>query len=197
MSGADWGILLIVLISALTAASQGFFVEVFSLAGVVVGYLLAAWEFRHVAAWFAPYVSSPWVANVAGFLTIFIATTVLASAAGRVMRWTAKEVGFRWFDRMLGAAFGVVRGLAVVSVIALAVASFSPQSPLLANSRFAPYLLVVGRGAIWLAPTQVRQGFRAGVDGLHNLHAGDSGKDSRDIKAGSSGAPATAAPAGN
>ena len=127
MSAADWLVVFVVLLSSLMAASQGFLLEVFSLAGVAGGYLLAAWEYRYAAAWFAPYVSSPWVADVAGFFTIFAGVVLLAGMAGRFARWGAREAGLRWFDRMLGGVFGFARGVAV------AIASFAPSSSLLSR----------------------------------------------------------------
>ena len=43
MGVADWIILLFLLFSVATAAWQGFFQEAFGLAGLVVGYMVAAW----------------------------------------------------------------------------------------------------------------------------------------------------------
>lgn len=172
MTWADALIIVVVLLSAVAAAAQGFFHEVISLAGVIAGYLLAAWGFHAVAPWFAPYVSSPWVANIAGFFTIFVAVVLLAGIAARIARWSVKEVGLRWFDRLLGAVFGLVRGVLLVMVVVLAVASFGPGSTLLARSRMAPYLLVLARGAVWVAPSQVRQQFRSGMDALRGMRQG-------------------------
>jgi membrane protein required for colicin V production len=163
MSGIDWLILVVVAISVITAIAQGFFYEVFTLAGVVIGYLLAAWEYWRVAPWFAPYVKWPWAADLAGFLTIFVAVTILAGIVGRVARWGVQGVGLRWFDRALGGAFGLVRGLGLATVMVLAFASFAPRSEMLARSQFASYLIVIGRAAVWVAPAQVRQQFRKGV----------------------------------
>jgi membrane protein required for colicin V production len=172
MTWADVGIVVVVLLSVLLAAGQGFFFEIFSLAGTILGYLLAAWGYTRVAPMLEPYVKTAWVANMGAFLLIFLVVTLLASAVGRLVRATMKEVGLRWFDRLLGALFGFARGLLVVMVIALALASFAPESPALSNSRLAPYLLVVARAAVWLAPTQVRMQFRAGMDALSGLKNG-------------------------
>ena len=43
MNVADWLILFVLLVSVIQAASSGFFQEAFGIAGLVVGYLLAAW----------------------------------------------------------------------------------------------------------------------------------------------------------
>ncbi len=183
MSWADVAIVAVVLISMFLAAAQGFFFEIFSLAGTVVGYLLAVWGYTRVAPLFEPYVKTPWVADIAAFLVIFLVVALLASVIGRIVRATMKEVGLRWFDRLLGAVFGLARGLLVVMVIALGLASFAPQSEVLSNSRLAPYLLVVARAAVWLAPTQVRMQFRAGMDALHGLHKNDKPADKKDSAA--------------
>jgi membrane protein required for colicin V production len=171
-----------VLLSAIAAAAQGFLFELFSLAGVVAGYVFAAWGYRQVAPWFAPYVSSPWVANIAAFVTIFVVVMLLAGAIARIARWSMKEAGLRWFDRALGAAFGLVRGVLVAMVFALALASFSPGSAVLAQSRVAPYLLVVARAAVWVAPTQVRMQFRAGMEALSGLKNGRAATPEKDTK---------------
>ena len=49
MNGADWVILLVVLASTVQAAYSGFFQEAFHLAGLVAGYLVAAWQYQRVA----------------------------------------------------------------------------------------------------------------------------------------------------
>ena len=90
----DWVILLIIVLSVLQASAQGFFYEFFSLAGVIVGYLLAAWEYPRVAAWFAPHVNSQWAADIAGFFTIFGArrwTSLVRPLAGRGLWVSARR----------------------------------------------------------------------------------------------------------
>jgi len=183
MNWADIAIVVVIILSVLLAAAQGFFFEIVSLAGTVVGYLLAAWGYTRLAPSIEPYVKTPWIANVAAFLVIFLAAALLASAVGRLLRVTMKEVGLRWFDRLLGALFGFARGVVVVMVVALAFASFAPESPFLVNSRLAPYFLVGARAAVWLAPTQVRMQFRAGMDSLSGLKSGKPSAEKKDSAA--------------
>jgi len=163
MSGVDWLIVGGVLLSVLLAAAQGIFLELFSLAGVMVGYLAAAYEYSRAASWYAPFVKSTWMADGAGFLTIFIGVVLLAGLMGRIARWGFKEAGLGWADRLLGGAFGLVRGTLLITVLLLALTSFAPGSRLLAQSQIAPYLLVLGRGAVAVAPAQLRTQFRQGI----------------------------------
>jgi membrane protein required for colicin V production len=167
MNIGDWIFAAIIVISVLVAAAQGFFLEVFSLAGVVIGFLLAAWEYTRVAAWMT-FINPPWAANLVAFFVIFVVVSILAGAIGRIASWGMKQVGLRWVDRVLGAAFGVIRGLLVVTVVVMATAAFAPNAQWLRQSQTAPYFLVVGRGASWLAPAEVRNRVREGMDLLHS-----------------------------
>jgi membrane protein required for colicin V production len=169
MTGIDWVIVVAVTLSMALAAKEGFFYEIFSLAGVVLGYLLAAWEYGRVAGWFSPYTRAQWVAEIGAFLLIFIAVVGIAGLVGRITRWTLKEVGLRWFDRLLGAAFGFLRGVLVIAVVALALASFTPGTRVLSGSTLGPYFLAVARAASWVAPAAVRNRFQQGMDGLRGM----------------------------
>src|SRR6266404_3039239 len=95
LSALDWLIVLVVLFSTLQATTEGFFHEFFSLAGVVVGYLTAAWEYSRTAAWYAHFTNSQWAADIAGFFTIFFVVVLLAGLLGRVARWAVQGVGLR------------------------------------------------------------------------------------------------------
>lgn len=163
MSGFDWIIVAVVALSVLVAIAQGFFFEIFTLAGAIVGYILAAWEYGRVAPWFLPYVRSQTVANGAGFMLIFMLVTVLAGVAGKVTRWMMKEVGLGLVDRFLGGAFGLVRGAVVVAVAVLAIATFAPDTQIMRDSRLGGYFLVGARAAAWLAPAELRDKFKDGV----------------------------------
>ena len=164
MTATDWGIVAVILLSVAQAASAGFFQEAFGIAGLVFGYLLAAWQYRQLAQHFAPHVSSPWFGEIAAFLVIFIAVMVLAGIIGRITRWIMKEAGLSFVDRLLGGALGLLRGCLMVAVVLMSMAAFTPTSKWLEGSTMAPYFLVVGRGAIWVAPSELRARFYQGLD---------------------------------
>jgi hypothetical protein len=54
-------------------------------------------------------------------------------------------------------------------VFIMALASFSPTSGYLQQSRVAPFLLVTGRALIWVAPADLRQKFHDGWNLLRSL----------------------------
>lgn len=168
LSILDWAIVLVILLSTLQAIAEGFVHEFFSLAGVVIGYLIAAWEYPRVAAWYARYTTSHWTADIAGFFTIFLAVVLLAGLVGRLARWAVQGIGLRWFDRFLGALFGCLRGVLISAVVVLALAAFAPQWGL-RQSRIAPFVLVTSRSLIWAAPADLRQRFWDGWNLLRTV----------------------------
>ena len=171
MTLLDWGIIATILLSILLSASQGFLYEIFSLAGVVLGYLGAVWGYHRLSGVFRPYVNATQYADIAAFLTIFFATLVLAGIVGRLARWAMKEVGLRGIDRFLGGAFGLVRGVAIVTVGVLAIAAFAPDNHALSKSGLGGYFLVAARTATWVAPYELRARVRSGAQAISNLQA--------------------------
>lgn len=167
MTIADWMICAVVLVNIVAAAMQGFFSEILLVGGLVLGYIAAAWKYRSLSEWFETFLKNPWLADVLGFLIIFFATMLLFGIAARLARWMMKQAGLSSFDRFLGAVVGVLKGGLMVAVILMGMTAFQPTSKLLQNSLLAPYFLVVGRAAIWLAPAELRTRFYQGLDLIH------------------------------
>ena len=170
MNIADWSILVVIAVAVVLAASEGFFHQAFGIAGMILGYLLAAWQYHRVADWFGPQLKAPWLGEIAAFTAIFTAVVIVAGILGRIVRWAMKEAGLSFFDRVMGALLGLVKGGLFVAVILMGMTAFTPTSKWLEGSEFAPYFLVVGRAAIWLAPSQLRDRFYEGLGLLHQTH---------------------------
>ncbi|MDR3764513.1 MAG: CvpA family protein [Acidobacteriota bacterium] len=169
MNALDWLLAGILVLSAIHAAAQGFVFESFSLAGTILGYLIAAWGYRSVAGFLTPYIKSDIVAAGVGFLLIFVVIAILSGMLGRIVRWAAHSVGLRGMDRLLGALFGLVRGGVVVMVLVMAMAAFFPSSPALAKSEIGQFFLVAGQGAVYAGPGDLKEKFREGLKGLRTM----------------------------
>jgi len=52
-------------------------------------------------------------------------------------------------------------------VVLMGMTAFTPTTSMLEKSALAPYFLVVGRAAMWLAPSELRAKFDDGLDFLH------------------------------
>jgi membrane protein required for colicin V production len=168
MTPADWIICLVLLLNVVTAAMQGFFSEALTMAGLVIGYIVAAWQYRSLAEWLERFLKNDWLAEILGFLVIFFAILLLFGIAARIARWVMKTAGLSGFDRFLGGILGLLKGGLMVAVLLMGMTAFAPASKLLENSQLAPYFLVVGRAAILLAPSELRMRFYQGLDLLHH-----------------------------
>jgi membrane protein required for colicin V production len=167
MTPVDWLIIAVVVLNVILAAMHGFFAEALSMAGLIVGYVVAAWQYQRLAAWLLSFLKSELLAEILGFLAIFFAILIVFSIAGRIGRKLMKEAGLSVFDRFLGALLGLVKGAFAVAVVLMGMTAFTPTTSLLEKSELAPYFLVVGRAAIWVAPSDLRARFYEGLDFLH------------------------------
>ena len=166
MNATDWIIGAVIFLSIIEAASAGFFQGGFAIAGVILGYLLAAWNYHGLANRFRDY-GSAWLVEIAAFLVILVGVMLLAGIAGRISRWVMREAGLTFVDRLLGGALGLLRGCLAVALVLVSMAAFTPTSKWLQDSELAPYFLVVGRAAIWVAPAELRARFYQGLELLH------------------------------
>jgi membrane protein required for colicin V production len=138
----DWLLLAALVLSVLIGLWRGFVLEVLALAGWVAAYFAAQW----LAPMWAPHLpigaAHSSVNFAAAFALAFIATLVLWGLASRLVRMLINATPLRGVDRVLGGAFGVVRGLVLLLVLATVVAMTpAAQSPEWRQSQ----------GAYWLA----------------------------------------------
>lgn len=163
MTVVDWGIVVVVIVSVLSAAKTGLIVEVFSLAGLIVGLLVASWDYQRLMPWMSTWIHTQALAEALAFIAIALAVMLAAGLAGRILRWSVKSVGLGWADRLAGAAFGLVKGCALVTVAVMIIAAFWPGATWLRQSRFAPGFLSMARHAAIVAPSDLADRIRSGV----------------------------------
>jgi membrane protein required for colicin V production len=100
------------------------------------------------------------------FIAIALGVMIVAGMVGRLIRWSVKSVGLGWMDRLAGAAFGVVKGCALVTVAVMVMAAFWPNATWFRQSRFAPEFLSMAHAAAAVAPAELGDRIRSGVDVL-------------------------------
>ena len=115
----DWIVLAGLVFSMLVGAWRGWVVEVLSVLGWIAAFFLAQWFAPDAAQWLPMGGATEVVRYPAGFVLVFIATVFICSLLAFVIKKLTTAVGMRPADRVLGAAFGLVRG--VVMVLALTV----------------------------------------------------------------------------
>jgi membrane protein required for colicin V production len=137
----DWALLAVLAISVLVGLWRGLVYEVLSLAGWLVAWFVAQ-------RWGASLteslpLGSPGSASRAGasFAVVFIATLLVWTLLAKLVRMLISATPLQLFDRVLGAGFGLLRGVLILLVVATLVA-LTPLSK-------APWWQA-SRGATWL-----------------------------------------------
>jgi len=143
------------------AIAKGLIVELFSLASVILGFVLASLYYDVLDVFFLGFVS-PSRAGFTAFIAIFVTLIVIGTIAGALLNRVIKKLHLKWMDRLLGAFFGLVRGWLVVSIIFLAFAAFGVQRANMAHSRTAPIFLDSARLIVFWVPQELKSKFTEG-----------------------------------
>jgi membrane protein required for colicin V production len=169
MNFFDWFLIAILAYSIIMAFMRGIILELFSLGGLIVGILLASWNYNHVAMFLERLITTPATAQIVAFLLIVIGVMVLSVLLGKALNRTAHAIGLGFFDRFLGAVFGFARGCLFGVAILMAVAAFRPHSGWIENSRLSPYFLAGVHAVSFVVPHDLQQQILNGVQQLkHN-----------------------------
>src|SRR5579871_2611398 len=113
MNWLDVVLLLVLAASVVTSFSTGLARELVGMVSMVAALVLAIWFYGTAGSFLQPYVSSRGVANFCGFLLVFVGVLILGSLTGRLLRRMMKIAGLSFVDRLLGAGFGLLRGVLV------------------------------------------------------------------------------------
>ncbi len=160
----DWTLTLVLVASVAAAAMKGFIRELISLASVVAGLAVAALGYPWAAKWFEDLTRSHDVALAAGFLALFVATLVVGALVSALAKKLIKTAGLQSFDRILGAIFGAVRGLAVDCILLLALVAFAIKPEAVRQSVLAPYVTTGARVIAVAMPADLKSQFRLGFE---------------------------------
>lgn len=118
MHWIDIGIIIIVILSTVVGIYRGFIKEVLTLLSWVIGITLA-YNFYHLLSPYLEFIKIPIIRSVVAGVIIFISVIMLLSVVNFILSKSLGLVGFKWFDRSLGAGFGVVRAIALMSILVI------------------------------------------------------------------------------
>lgn len=122
MAAVDIILLLVLAASVLLGLWRGLVFEVLSVAGWVLAFFLAQWYADWAAGWLPlGDATAPPLRYAAGFALVFVATLFGSSLLAWLVKKAFESVGLRPIDRVLGAGFGLLRGLVLLLALALLV----------------------------------------------------------------------------
>lgn len=119
MNGFDLVVISILALSVLLGLMRGAVKEILSLVAWVLAFLLAK-QFATAAAVFIPdFIGHPILRYLGGFFLVFVLILALAMLTGLLLTEMLKAFGLSVVDRVLGGVFGLLRGLAIATVLVL------------------------------------------------------------------------------
>ena len=119
MNGFDLALVAVVLLSALFAFVRGIIREMLALATWVVGLIAAIAYAGPVSGLFNWLNVAPVARQAIAFVLILVVVMVAGAILARSLSSVVRAIGLGFMDRILGAIFGVARGLIVVVIFAL------------------------------------------------------------------------------
>ncbi len=121
-------------------AYSGFFEEVSGIVAIILSIFLIRMYGNTVADFIGRYSSSSFNYPFAIVIIVvggFLAVSLVARLLNKVMQITFTG----WINRILGALFGLAKGLLLTGIVAFALSWFLKDDPLVTGSQTMPYLL--------------------------------------------------------
>jgi len=119
MLWVDYLIIGIIILSSGISIVRGFIKEVLSLASWAISFWVALTFYPHVATLLVDYISTPSIRLFTAFFSLFLVTLILGALINHLISQLVEKTGLTGTDRALGVMFGIVRGVAIVTLLVL------------------------------------------------------------------------------
>jgi membrane protein required for colicin V production len=165
MPSTDWILLALLAASMLLGAWRGLVYEVLSVLGWIASFVLAQWFAPEVADMLPMQKSDQTLRYAAAFVVVFIASVFAAGLISALMKKIISAVGLRPVDRILGAFFGVFRGLILLLALSVVVHMTALQeSEWWLASKGGPMLMTLLKGLKPMLPEKFGAYLPDGMD---------------------------------
>lgn len=112
----DYIIIGIIAFSILVSLLRGFVREVLSLGSWIVAFIVASQFYPYLAAYLTQ-IESMYIRNGTAIAILFVLTLIVGAIVNYVISQLVDKTGLSGTDRVLGAAFGLVRGALIVAAL--------------------------------------------------------------------------------
>ncbi len=116
MNWLDIVIIVVIVIPTFIGLRIGIIKAVISLAGLIVGVILAGYYYAPLSELLS-FISQPNIAEIVAFAIILIGIMVIAAVLARFLKWAVSAVMLGWVNRLGGAILGFALGAIFCSAL--------------------------------------------------------------------------------
>ena len=160
MNMLDWVLVCIGAFWVLRGLMRGAISQIFGIAGIFIGFLLASHHYLQVSAFITGqfHSISRTAALPLSFILLFLCTWFTIAVAGAWIVRVVRSAGLGFIDRLWGAMIGFCKALlfAIVTISVLTLFSTGGNAPLVAQSRLAPIITEASKYLFKIAPSKVQ-----------------------------------------
>jgi membrane protein required for colicin V production len=140
MSWLDIVILVALIIPAFIGLKQGLIKAAFSLAGLIIGVVLAG-NFYQLLSKMLGFLPNEDIANIIAFTLILVGTLVIATVLAHLLKFIASVMMLGWVNHLGGAVFGFMLGAIFVSALLTIWIKFLGIAEIISEANLAVILL--------------------------------------------------------
>ncbi len=140
MNWLDIVIIVVIVISAFMGLRMGLIKSVLSLAGVIVGVILAGRYYIPLSEMLS-FIPHAGAAKIVAFVIILVVVMIIATIAGWLLSWAISKIMLGWVNRVGGAILGLVLGAIFCGALVATWVRFLGINPAVTESRLAVVLL--------------------------------------------------------
>jgi membrane protein required for colicin V production len=116
-------VIIALIIPILAGLKIGLIKAALSLAGLIVGVVLASNFYQQLGGALG-FITDEKIANIVGFIIILVVVMVIANVVAALIKYTAKAILLGWVDRLGGAVFGLFMGGLFMGAILATIVKF-------------------------------------------------------------------------
>jgi len=155
----DVVVVLVIIASTIYAAYRGFTAETLSIFAWIAAAFATLYFGPWVAYWMRSMISPAWLGEIVGYGAVFLVVVIPLSFASFRFSENIKKSQISTLDRALGAAFGILRGLAIIGIAYLVFTAIVPigsQPNWIGGARLLPVIRGSAEVVASLIPDQHR-----------------------------------------
>ena len=166
-------LLVIVAITIIIGAIRGFIRQIIGLLAVVVGLVLAV-KYYSLGSEIFKFIRNDVLAQLLGFFLIFVAFLCIGWGIN-ILLAKAIRGPFKSLNRLLGAGFGLIKGVLICCVVVFGFLIFPINAKALEESQISPYCIEIAKAAYIIIPQELKDKFNEAYQEI-------MGKRGKDVK---------------